>query len=373
MARAASSALLIVLLIVPSAAMAIEHCDAPKPVCDAASRVYRVASFDPESSAVMVGPDRLVTNRHVVGDHATATVTLPDGRTLAAKVVPSSYPGDLVLLDVKGLPQQAPLKWAEADQDTVLRVAGVDIGRGEVRVYPPGHLLVEIADTPRARLQHDAESFPGNSGGALLDSQGDLVGIVTSGGDGHNEAIPASEIATLEDDSGPDHAQDQARISHDYVSCMDALDAARGRTLAPDVAKTIGTACPASGNRQLIDLAGQAFGRAGDLKRAVAMFQQSLTLDPNAVNSRLGMVVTLQIARRYDQEVPHLRWLMDVLPKDPQVLRFAVQAGKWGGDPALASDALSNLEKYHPALAAAARRFYDNAPATPPGPPRQVQ
>lgn len=373
MARAASLLLLAICLAAPTAATAATVCDAPKPVCAAASRVYRVAAFDPESSAVLVGPHRLVTNRHVIGDHDTATVTLPDGSTLAAKVIPSSYPGDLVLLQVDGLTGDAPLKWAEADEDTKLWVAGVDIGRGSVRVYSPGHLLVEIADTPRARLQHDAESFPGNSGGALLDAEGHLVGIVTSGGDGHNEAIPASELAELEDASGPDHAQDQARISRDYMTCIDALDQARGRALPPAAGDAIATACPASGNRQLIDLAGQAFGRAGEMDRSVKMFERSLTLDPHAINSRLGMVVTLHIAQRFDQEIPHLRWLMKVLPADPQVLRFAVQAGKWGGDPALAEDALAALEKYHPQLAKPAKRFYETGPAKPRGRPPGTQ
>jgi hypothetical protein len=78
--------------------------------------------------------------------------------------------------------------------------------------------------------------------------------------------------------------------------------------------------------------------------------------------------VSLHLARRYGEELPHLAWLLDVLPDDPQVLRLGIQAGKWGGDPALAQRALALLEQHHPAQAAAARGFLA-APGPPPAPP----
>ncbi len=78
-------------------------CAAPEPVCAARAAVFAVSSFDPLASAVRVGPEFLVTNRHVVADQTRAEVRLADGRRLAAEVVPSGYGGDLALLRVTGL------------------------------------------------------------------------------------------------------------------------------------------------------------------------------------------------------------------------------------------------------------------------------
>ena len=66
---------------------------------------------------------------------------------------------------------------------------------------------------PLARLHHDAYSQPGNSGGALINSSGHLVGIVTSGGDGRYEAIPLHAIDALKKASGSKHRQRCREIS----------------------------------------------------------------------------------------------------------------------------------------------------------------
>ena len=49
-------------------------CDAPAAVCAARGAVYAVSSFDPLASAVLVAPDLLVTNRHVVADQTRVVV-----------------------------------------------------------------------------------------------------------------------------------------------------------------------------------------------------------------------------------------------------------------------------------------------------------
>jgi len=79
-------------------------CTAPAPVCAARAAVFAIASaFDPMASAVRIGPDLLVTNRHVMADASRAEVRLPGGGSLGAQVVPSGYAGDLVLLRAEGL------------------------------------------------------------------------------------------------------------------------------------------------------------------------------------------------------------------------------------------------------------------------------
>ena len=80
------------------------YAPAPAPVCAAKAGVFAIQSFHPTASATRIGPNLLVTNRHVVVNQATAQVMAPNGARLNATVVPSSYPGDLILLRVPDLP-----------------------------------------------------------------------------------------------------------------------------------------------------------------------------------------------------------------------------------------------------------------------------
>ncbi|MEX0693108.1 MAG: serine protease, partial [Rhodospirillales bacterium] len=193
-----------VLLLVPASRAGADRCDAPAPVCAAAKNVVMISSFEPVGSAVILEKGLLVTNRHMVADNPVVDVVLADGSKLKARVAPSDYPGDLVELLAPDI-DAAPLPRNEKiSPDTTLYVIGFDVGRGAVRVYAPGHLIAPKADTPLARLHHDARSLPGNSGGALVDATGALVGIIASGGEGRNEAIPVDALPRLHASSGPD-------------------------------------------------------------------------------------------------------------------------------------------------------------------------
>lgn len=348
-----------------------ERCQAPEPVCAVRGRVFRIASFDPVASAVLIGPGLLVTNRHAVADNPWADVFPPGGPVRRARVVATDYPGDLVLLRAEGLNGGPALEIAPADAGAELYAVGVDVGRDRVRVYAPGRIILPPAKgKPLARLHHSAHGQPGNSGGALVDGAGRLVGIVTSGGEGLHEAIGATQLAVLRARSGPRYADASRALGAHYRKCTEALERARRHRGPAEAAvgDAIAESCVASGNRQLFDLAGQFFGRARRFDDSVAMFERALEQDPNAINSRLGLAITLDFARRYGAAVPHLEWLLGVLPADRRVLRLAIQVGKWSGDLDLAQRALVLLEKHHPDLAPRARDFLaDDRP--PPGPP----
>ena len=180
-----------------------EPCAAPAPVCAAQDSVFVISTpFDPLASATLMAPELLVTNRHVVADETRVEVTTADGGRLVGAVVASAFAGDLVLVRVPGL-EGEPLARGEAGEG-LLYAIGVDDASGRVRVYAPGHRLAAPAEgKPLARLHHTARSQPGNSGGALVNENGWLVGIVAAGGDGRNDAIPASRLADLEAASGP--------------------------------------------------------------------------------------------------------------------------------------------------------------------------
>lgn len=330
-----------------------QDCAAPRPVCDARAAVFAVSAFDPYGSAVRIGGDLLVTNRHIVADMAEAELRLADGGKVRARVVPTAFAGDLILLQAKLPPGPALEPGGAASGD--LYTVGEDIGTRRVRVFPKGRVLLEPEPgKPLARLHHTAYSQPGTSGGALVDAQGMLVAIVTSGGEGRNEAIPARRIAELRALSGEPYAAASAEIGRAYRDCTEGIERFDG---AQEGAASLAARCTATGNRQMIDLAAQALGRAGRLAESVELFTRSLEMDPNAVNARLGLVVALVHARRYGDAAVHLRRLITVIPEEPRVQQYAVQLGKFADDADLAREGLALIERYNPAQLDAARRF----------------
>ena len=340
---------LLCIALVSWSARSQEACTAPEAVCAARNAVFVISSpFDPLASAVLVAPGVLVTNRHVVADDTRVEVLMEGGRRIVGEVVPTRYAGDLVLVRVPGL-EGTPLLLGEAG-DGLLYAVGADEADGSIRVYSPGRVLALPAeDKPLARLHHAAHSQPGNSGGALVDENGRLVGIVTAGGEGRNHAIPVSRLAALEAASGPPHAAESAALGRAYRGCIESLE--RGALDA------LAKACGASGNRQLFDLAGQALGQAGRYAPSAQFFRDALEIDPNSVNSMIGLAVTLHLAERWDEEVAVLRHLIERLPADFQVLRLSVQAGKFAGDNALIERALAFIGQHHPDALEAANDF----------------
>ncbi|MCB1549934.1 MAG: trypsin-like peptidase domain-containing protein [Hyphomicrobiaceae bacterium] len=340
-------------------AAAREACRAPAPVCQAMAAVFPVAGYQPYASAVRIGPDLLVTNRHVVADEAVLTIRLGDGKTVKGEVLATDYPGDLVFVRAT-LPAGPTLSPAALAAEPRLFVLGQDVASREITVFAEGRVLVRPATGHAlARLHHSAHTQPGNSGGALVDQDGRLVAIVASGGEGRYEAIPATELARLRARSGPQHREASGVLGKSYRECDRVLDEAR-RPRAEDRARLVALLerwCSATGNRQHMDLAAQAVGRMRDLARSVSLFERSLADDPNAINTRVGLVVALHLQRRWQEETPHLDWLLKVIPRDPTVHRFAIQVGKWTGNSALVARALALIEAHNPRAVEAAERF----------------
>ncbi|NQV99152.1 MAG: trypsin-like peptidase domain-containing protein [Rhodospirillales bacterium] len=342
-------------------------CSQPAAVCQARAAVFRIAGFDPLGSAVRISETELVTARHVVADHKIVDLFLDDGSKISADVVPTAYGGDLILLKSNGLPAGPVLSPAEVRQGDLLYAIGADMASGTVRAYAPGPvLLMPAAGKPLARLHHAAFNQPGNSGGALVDGHGNWVGLLVAGGEGRFEAIPATEIAVLVQESGEGFSAASQQTGAAVRRCVIGLE----KPLAPrdimpvPAARDLEIACLGTGNRQLYDLAAQRFGQHGDPERAIKLFQLSLDQDPNALNSRLGLVITLHYLRRYADEVPHLRVLLADLPENIQVLWFAVQAGARSGERDLAQTAVIRLQRLNPDMAAAAARLLESvAPA----------
>lgn len=155
-------------------------------------------------SGVIVRPDGyIVTNNHVV-EHATSLkVTLSDGREFNAKTVGTDPQTDIAVIKIDGsnLPV---LPFGNSDETRVGDIVFA-IGNpfGEEHTVTMGIISaknrgnVEQNSSIQNFLQTDAAINPGNSGGALINAQGQMIGmntaILTSGssmmGEGGNIGI----------------------------------------------------------------------------------------------------------------------------------------------------------------------------------------
>ncbi|MEM8743983.1 MAG: serine protease [Pseudomonadota bacterium] len=358
LSRVAAGGAVALLLAGPFPASAQDVCKAPEPVCDARAAVFGISAFDPIGSAVRIGPDLLVTNRHIVADKTDVEIILPDGKRVQGKVEPSTYRGDLILVRAE-LPEGPALELS-GDMSGDLWTIGQDISARKVKVYAKGRKLLAPAENkPYARLHHTAYSQPGNSGGAVVDKNGHLAAIAASGGQGRFEAVPAAQIATLREQSGPDQAEESALIGKHLRECTLMLEKARrmGNKLPDKIINVVKESCNANDNRQLYDLAGQLLARLKRLDDSVAFFERSIEKDPNAINSRLGLVIALRFARKLDDAKPHVRWLLDTVPAERMIHPVALHVGKATDDQKMIDDALALIEKHAPHQLGAAKNF----------------
>ena len=136
-------------------------------------------------SGVIVRADGyILTNHHVIDGADSVTVELTDGRSLKAKVVGSDQPSDLAVLKVDGANLQTlPLGDSDAVRvgDVVLAV-GNPLGVGQTVtmgiVSAKGRATARPGDDSfEDFIQTDAPINQGNSGGALVSTRGELVGI----------------------------------------------------------------------------------------------------------------------------------------------------------------------------------------------------
>jgi putative serine protease PepD len=164
-------------------------------------------------SGVVLSADGLIlTNNHVISSNGTVSVRLSSGQTVPAKVVAADSAHDLALVQATGLSGLTPVTFATDDSvavgDTVLAF-GAPLGlEGTVTsgiVSAADRSLDTGEEKLGGLLQTDAPINQGNSGGALVDLSGRVVGInvaIATSGDstgsvGLGFAIPAGTATSV--------------------------------------------------------------------------------------------------------------------------------------------------------------------------------
>ena len=173
-------------------------------------------------SGVIIRPDGyIVTNNHVVANATKVQVTLNNNKVYDAKVIGTDPATDVALIkiDAQGLPT---LPFGDSDQlrlgEWVLAVgsplgyqrrstitAGIVSAKGRSKAHDPrernnGGIQIE------SFIQTDAAVNPGNSGGALVNKTGELVGINTAivsqtgAYSGYSFAVPVNIVKKVVED-----------------------------------------------------------------------------------------------------------------------------------------------------------------------------
>ncbi|MDO4881619.1 MAG: trypsin-like peptidase domain-containing protein [Capnocytophaga sp.] len=149
-------------------------------------------------SGVIISPDGyIVTNNHVITGASSVQVTLNDNKTYKAEIIGTDSSSDIALLKIKTEDKLPFLTFADSDN--------TQIGEWVLAVGNPFNLTSTVTAgiiSAKARnlgniqngkvesyIQTDAAVNSGNSGGALVNLNGDLIGI--------NTAIASSNSGTF--------------------------------------------------------------------------------------------------------------------------------------------------------------------------------
>ena len=262
-------------------------------------------------SGVIVSQDGyILTNNHVVDGADEVKVELPDRHSYTAKVVGTDAPSDLAVIKINAndLPT-LPLGDSDAVKvgDVVLAV-GNPLGVGETvtsGIISAKGRTTSSGDAYEDFLQTDAAINHGNSGGALVNTNGQLIGInsqILSPSDGNiglGFAIPSNMAKSVMEQLIKNGTVHRAKLGVTI------------QRITPDLAQSLGLA---SANGALVSNvesgspAERAGLRQGDV---ITQFNGKPVADNNQLRNSVagtapGSAVTLQYLRDGRTETAHV-------------------------------------------------------------------
>lgn len=261
----------------------------------------------------------IATNNHVVEGASEIIVSLPDGRTVKGKVLGADSVTDLavVKINVDNLPVA---EFGDSDSLQVGEPAiaiGNPLGmefRGSVTagVISALNRSIEIGERKFNLIQTDAAINPGNSGGALVNADGEVVGInsakiAVSGVEGIGFAIPVNTAKPILDE-----LVQKGRVARPYLgaSLMDQ-----------DIANRYGFEMNLHGGIFLVKVvqgspAAKAGIRAGDIILSFngAKVKTAVDLRTKLSECKVGDRVEVQIMRNGQTE--SLTVVLEEVPKE---------------------------------------------------------
>jgi S1-C subfamily serine protease len=274
----------------------------------------------------------VVTNQHVVDDAQSLNVTMRDGSRYTATVVGSDPSTDLAVIKVNAPASKlTPLELGDSSAvrvgDAVIAIGspfGLDgtVTTGIVsalsrEVEAPNNFAID--DT----IQTDAAINHGNSGGPLLNTRGEVIGVnaqirsESGGNDGVGFAIPSNTVKEI-----ASRLISGGKVEHAYLgvgsqtidsAAADALDIPRGAMVTrvnPGTAAAKAGLKPATGSRTvqgedyetggdvITEVDGQAVEGADALRRVIDSHRPGDTVQLTVVRDGDSRTVEVKLGKR---------------------------------------------------------------------------
>ena len=243
------------------------------------------------SGVIINGDGRILTNYHVISGSSQVEVTMPDQTKYRAEVLVRDRQDDLALIKISPRKKLPYLPLGDSDKlqvgQKVLAIGnpfGLELTLTTGIVSSLGRTIQGAGPnevTLEGMIQTDAAINSGNSGGPLLDSQGNVVGINTAiygpngGNIGIGFAMPINRAKAMLDDYQAGKSFRRARLGVTVVyiagDLAEALELPReGGLLIQEVAN--GSAAASGGLRgykQVVVIGNVRVGVGGDLIMSV--------------------------------------------------------------------------------------------------------
>nr|WP_321224660.1 trypsin-like peptidase domain-containing protein [uncultured Psychroserpens sp.] len=137
-------------------------------------------------SGVIISPDGyIITNNHVIAGSNKISITLNDNRTFDAQLIGTDEKTDIALLKIEADDDLPSVEFGDSDTAKVGEwVLAVGNPFNLTSTVTAGIISAKARDlsgrNSQSFIQTDAAVNPGNSGGALVNSKGQLIGINTA-------------------------------------------------------------------------------------------------------------------------------------------------------------------------------------------------
>lgn len=261
----------------------------------------------------------IVTNAHVVKRADKVTVTLKDGRKFIASVVGRDRATDLAVLkvDATDLPS---LDFGDSDALLVgapVVAVGNPFGLGQtVTSGIVSALGRDIKSGPFDNfIQTDAAINRGNSGGPLLNEQGQVVGINTAilsptgGSVGLGFAVPSDlaqdVVADLQEDGKVDRGYLGVaikRLNDDVVAALGLADDTDGVMIAQVGADTAAEKAGLHKGDIVLGIGGDTVKSPRELTRLIGSMEPGTQVTLNILRAGEKMDLTVELANRADRK-----------------------------------------------------------------------